>query len=171
VRIGTKSLSPTDTTFVDLGDSIERRDLSKFSTLGAYVVVGGLIGGALADRVVVTGAVVTANSPEDTTADVSAGKIYSEEVSGEVTIAASANQAFAAAHATDERIDLVQVNVTTGAITVQAGTAHATAPTVPTAAAGTVGIATVYRHPLDDATYTTDNVIRAANITDVAPRG
>jgi hypothetical protein len=171
VRIGQKTLSPTDTTFVDLGDGTERRDLARFSTLGAYVVVGGLIGGTLADRVVVTGAQVTPNDPGDTNVDVAAGKVYSEEVSGEVTIAAVANLALAAGHATDERIDIVQVNVSTGAATKKDGTAHATAPTVPAPDAGNITLATVYRHPDDDLVRTTDDEIIAADITDVAPRG
>ena len=171
VRIGTKTLSPTDTTFIDLGDGKERRDLAKFSTLGAYIVVGGLLVGSLADRALVTGAVTTANNPADGNVDVSAGKLYSEEVSGEITIGAQANLALAAGHATDERIDLIQVNVSTGVVTKKDGTAHASAPTVPAPDAGNIALAKVYRHPDDDAIRTTDDEVIASDITDLAPRG
>jgi hypothetical protein len=159
---GSQSLKdPTKTTYVDVGNGATRRDLAHHQAIGAVVVVGPLTN-STSTNVVVSGGQVTAQGTPDQTVAVAASELRNRDTGAYVTGAASPTLSATAAHATLARIDLVQVNTTTGAVTYKAGTAAAT-PAAPAADAGTIVLAQVAR-------AANDNTISTGDITDVRPR-
>ena len=161
VRIGTQTAVPTATIYVDIDDIPTRRDLHHHMAIGAVIVVGAASASNSA-TVVREGAVVTANGTPDQAVDVSAGELYNRSTGAYTSVALVADLAATAAHATLTRIDIVQVNTTTGVATYKAGTASAT-PVAATADAGNIVLARIAR-------AATDNTIATADITDVRPR-
>jgi hypothetical protein len=161
LRIGNQKITATATHYVDISNGNTRKDLTSHSAIGAYVVVGPL-SATNSNSVVREGAVVTANGTPDQAVDVSAGELLNRSTGVYVTVAAVADLAATAAHATLARIDIVQVHVTTGVASYKAGTAAAT-PVAATPDASNIVVATVAR-------AATDNTIATADITDVRPR-
>lgn len=162
VRIGLQKISATTTAYVDISDVSIRKEFTYHSAIGAVYPVGP-VSSTNSEAVVVTGASVTANGTPDQAVDVAAGELYNRTLGKYVSVALVDNLAATAAHATLARLDIVQVNISTGVATYKAGTAAAS-PVVATADAGNVVLATVAR-------AATDNTIASGDITDVRPRG
>jgi hypothetical protein len=121
IRIGRTSggaamVANNKTRVIDLDDGVTRRELAHHAAIGQVAVVGD------APYAVQSG-VVTTNGTT-TTVTVSAGVLLLP-TGGTRAVAGVTNQAITAADATNPRIDLVLVNLATGAITLQAGTAAA----------------------------------------------
>lgn len=161
IRVGTQKLSHDTTKYIDISDGATRRDLAHHISIGGVVVVGP-VSANNSETVVVSGAVVTAQGTPDQTVDVSASELRNRSTGAYVTGAASDNLAATAAHATLARIDIVQVNTTTGVASYKAGTAAAS-PSAPSPDAGNIAVARVAR-------AANDNTIAAGDITDVRPR-
>lgn len=161
VRIGKKSISSEATTYVDLGSGTERRDLARFSAIGALYPVGSITS-TDSEVVVIEGGEVTAQGAPDQTVDISAGELRDRSTGEYLSFAASDNEAADAADADDPRVDIVQIDVTDGTISYKAGTAAAD-PVAPDADADNVVLAEIDR-------AANDNTIADADITDVRPR-
>lgn len=152
VRVGTGMLTSRATRVIDLDSGANRRDLSKHSAIGQFIVVGE------EDLAVATGVVVSNGTT--TTYSVSVGTLLRADGTT-VAVTAVSNQAITAADVTNPRIDLVTVTPA-GAIVYLAGTAAAT-PVVPAPAAGNTVLA---RLAVAANAATPAGVV----ITDVAPR-
>lgn len=140
IRVGGGSLTSAATRVVDLDDGASRRDLAHHSAIGQYVVVGD------ADAAVKTGVVVSNGTT--TTYSVSAGTVVAQANADQnrpeatLTVNAVSNQAITAPDGSNPRIDLVHVDLTSGAIGYTAGTAGAT-PAKPATPANKLLLATL----------------------------
>lgn len=152
VRVGTGMLTSKVTRVLDLDSGTARRDLSKHSAIGQFIVVGE------EDLAVATGVVVSNGTT--TTYSVSAGTLLRGD-GVTVTVNAVSNQAITAPDGSNPRIDLVSVTPA-GAIVYSAGTAAAS-PVVPAPAAGNTVLARL-------AVATSATTPAGVVITDVAPR-
>lgn len=153
VRVGSGMLTSSATRVVDLDSGTNRRDLSKHSAIGQFIVVGE------EDLAVATGVVVTNGTT--TTYSVSAGTLLRQD-GQTVTVAAQTNTALGTApDATNPRIDVVSVTPA-GAVAYTAGVAAAT-PVAPAPPAGNTPVA---RLRVANGATTPAGVV----ITDVAPR-
>lgn len=163
VRVGNQKLTVDTTTYVDISDGNVRKALAHHSTLGQYIVVGGLTANN-SDFYVETGAVVDqGSSASDLIVGVSAGDLVNRATGARVNVAATTTAAtLAAADTTNGRIDLVVADGSTGAVTAVTGTPAAT-PVAPTTPAGKVPLATV------TVAANATGVANAA-ITDVRPK-
>ena len=161
VRIGNATVTPTTTTYVDISDGNARRELANHSSIGAVFAVGPLTA-TNSDAVVHSGTTVTANGSPDQAVDVAAGELRIRSTGTYVTVAAVADLAATAAHASLARIDIVQVHTGTGVATYKEGTASAT-PAAPSPDASNIVIARIAR-------AANDNTIATADITNAQPR-
>lgn len=117
VRVGNGMLRSTATRVLDLDNAVSRRDLSKHSAIGQFVVVGDVEAAVASGAVSTNGTTITVST--------SAGTLLREDGST-VAIGAQTNQALAAVpDTTNPRIDIVVANNGTGAVTQVAGTAAA----------------------------------------------
>lgn len=132
IRVGGAVLSNTTTRVVDLDSGTARRDLAHHSAIGQYIVVGDTPGA------IATG--VVASSGTTLSYSVTAGTLLVEGA-GTITVNAVSNVALTAADATNPRIDLIQVDMQSGAISKKDGTAAAT-PFAPVVDDGKLPIAT-----------------------------
>jgi hypothetical protein len=133
--------------------------LTRITHTDIDILVSALSGAAK----VIAGCTVTAQGTPDGTVAVAAGAVAGSGVTvavsaGNVNVLSGAGST--AAHATLDRIDLIHVDVSTGAKAVTAGTAAAAATVLPPLVpAGKVGIAFVYV-PATDTTIQTDQVVQ-----------
>lgn len=150
------------TTYVDLADGQSKKDLQHHQAIGAVIVVGSL--SASNANVIVTNGVTTDEgaSNADMIVRTYAGDLLVRDTGARVSVAQT-DTTLSAADATNPRIDIIQVNYTTGAVTKKNGTAAAS-PTAPTADAGNIAVAQI-SVPANDTAITTNQV------TDVRPRG
>lgn len=161
IRINGQKVVPGTTFYVDISAAGVAKELAYHSAIGQVYPVGPLTA-TNAPVVVREGVLVTPQGSPDQTVDVSAGELYNRAAGTYVSVALVDNLAATAAHATLARIDIVQVNTTTGVATYKAGTAAAS-PVAPSADASNIVVATVAR-------AATDNTVAAADITDVRTR-
>lgn len=161
VRIDGQKILPTATTYVDISIGTVRKSVGYHSAIGAVYPVGSLTA-SNASVVFTNGVVVTAQGTPDQTVAVSAGELRDRTTGVYVAVAAVSALAASAAHATLARIDIVQVNTTTGVATYKAGTAAAS-PVAPAPDASNIVVANVGR-------AATDNTISTSDITDLRPR-
>lgn len=141
IRIGTQTVSPTATSYVDISDGKVRRDLNHHQAIGSVIVVGSLTANN-SDSVVVTGGAVTNGT--GLTVNVSAGELRKRSDGTNVAGAAATNFALTAAHATLDRTDLIHWDDTSGAVGKTDGaTAAAGTSVAPATPAGKVPLATV----------------------------
>lgn len=131
-KVGTTKPSATTTTYVDLGDGEQRRDLAHHATLGAIFPVGPLTN-SNANVVVTTGAGFTAGNALNNST-VAAGELKDRTTALYTAIVANSGVTFTANASGNPRIDLVVVDNVTGVVSVVAGTAAAT-PVAPSAGA------------------------------------
>lgn len=155
VRIGGTKVKTDTTTYVDLGDGKSRRELGNHTALGAVIVVG-TISNTNADVVVVFGV----NTDEGAANNDMVVRTYAGEIrnraTGTVIAVVLSDTTLATAHATLDRIDLVVVDSTSGAVTKVDGTAAAS-PVAPATPAGKTAIASV-SVPANDTAITTNQV-------------
>lgn len=152
VRVGSKIITSSATTVINLDDGPTRRDVSKHSAIGALFVVG--------DALAAFSSGVVASAGTTLSFSVSAGVLARED--GNVTVAGVSNSALTAADATNPRIDLIVVDAVTGATSKVDGTAAAS-PVAPVTPSGKIPVATVRVAALA-------TTAAGTTYTDVAPR-
>ena len=146
---------------VDLGATSEPgtpvwKEVAYHASIGQVLAYGPIVNNLF----VVSGLYTTADGT-DLILSVSPGTIRNS-TSGAVVVAPAVQTVTVVADGTNPRIDLVQVNTTTGVVTFVAGT-PAVSPVAPVAAAGNVGLALV-------AIAAGATSVSQSNVTDVAPR-
>jgi hypothetical protein len=162
VRIGSQQITPNATYYVDISDGPTKRDLAHHSTLGSYIVVGP-VSQDTGDVVVNWGVQTTQGANgTDLVITTEAGELRNRDT-GDYVDVDSTDITLSAADATNPRIDIVQVNTTTGAVAKKNGTAAAT-PAAPAPDASNIVVAEVLL-PANDTAVTT------SQITDRRPRG
>jgi hypothetical protein len=150
----------------DLDDPVTRRELGRHIAIGQAFVVG--------DRAPANTAVTVVNSINDLIVTFTGGKQNPGTVdvkAGTLLLAAGTTQAVAAvsalalgaAHATQPRIDIVQVNETNGVVSVKAGTQRPTGPAAPAADASNVALYEVTRPPANSSRPVTLRDVRPLN--------
>jgi hypothetical protein len=154
VRIGDTKVTNATTVAIDIDSTKIRRDFQHYQALGSLVVVGSA-SPTVGDAVTSGAAVDQGVSATDLALAVSAGTLRKASDGSTVAIAA-ATPSVGAADGTNPRIDNVIVDTTTGAATVQGGTAAAV-PAAPAVAAGKVKIAEVLV-PANDTAITNDQI-------------
>lgn len=162
VRVGGQKILPGATYYVDIADGKTRRELQRHSTLGSYIVVGPVSQDS-GDVVVSWGAQTTqGSSGADLVITVENGELRNR-TSGDYVDIDQTDLTISAADATNPRIDLVQVDASSGAVSKKDGTAAVT-PAAPAPDSGNIAIANV-SVPANDTAITTNQ------ITDRRPRG
>ena len=163
-RVNKLPVTSWTTQTFDLDDPTTRRELGRHIAIGNAFVVGDRAPANTATPVVqnVNDLIVTFTGGKQNpgTVDVKAGTIVRADGNTQA-VAAVAALALGAAHATLPRIDIVQADSTTGAVTVLAGTARATGPAAPAAAANNIALYEVTRPP--------QNSTRPVTLRDVRP--
>ncbi len=155
VRIGKQRVTPTATTFVDISDALQRKELAYHSAIGAVIPVGPL-SASNADVVVNSGAYTDEGAANnDLIVRTYAGTLRNRQTGATVSVTQT-DTTLSAADATNPRIDLIQVDATTGAVTKKTGTAAAS-PVAPTPDAGTIVVAQV-SVPANDTAITTNQI-------------
>lgn len=161
VRIGTPGKqvpqAPGASVYVDLGDGNSRRDLQRHQAIGALIVVGTLTTTNV-DPVVTNGGLVSAGA--GLTVNVTAGDLKNRSTGAVVNGAAATNAVIAANASGNPRIDLVNWDNVSGAVSVVTGT-PAASPTIPATPAGKTTLATV---------AVANGAAAPGAITDVRPR-
>jgi hypothetical protein len=166
--LGTETTYPPNNisgpTYIDVGVTVEGgnpvwKELASHISIGQLVVVGPLVSSLTA----IEGLFSTADG-SDLVITVSPGVITNLlAASGAPAVTSGGGTVtLAAASSSHPRIDLVEVNLTTGVVSKVNGTAAAT-PVAPAATSGNVGIANVL-------VGTSVTLVTQANVTDVAPR-
>jgi len=160
-RVGTQKVVAGAVTWVNIADGKERRDLAHHSALGSYIVVGPV--SASSDDVVVDWGLQTTqgSSGSDMVITTEPGELLNRTDQTRVDVD-STDLTIATADATNPRIDLVQVNTSTGVVSKKNGTAAAT-PAAPAPDTDNIAIANV-SVPANDTAITTNQ------ITDRRPR-
>jgi hypothetical protein len=153
----------TGPTYIDLGATVEGgnpvyKELASHISVGQLVVVGPL--SATNSPYSVSGLLTTADG-SDLVLTVSAGTIKTKNT-GVTVVSVGGTTTLSAASGAHPRIDLITVNLTTGAISHVTGTA-AVSPVAPAATTGTLGIA-------DILVPTSATDVTQSDVTDVAPR-
>lgn len=162
VRIGGQKITPDATYYVNIGDGATKRDLARHSTLGSYIVVGP-VSQDTGDVVVAWGVQTTQGaSAADMVITVEDGELRNRDT-GDFVDVNQTDLTISAADATNPREDIVQVHVTSGAVTKKDGTPAAT-PSAPAPDADNIIVAQV-NVPAND------TAIGNAQITDRRPRG
>lgn len=161
VRIDSQKISATTTAYIDISKVSVRREFAQHSAVGAVFPVGPLTS-SNANQVVVGATVDEGSNAADMVVQVNPGYIRDRSTSAVVIQIKASTLTITAADATNPRIDVIQVNTTTGVVTKVDGTAAAS-PSAPAVTAGNVAIAQV-TVPANDTAITTDQ------IADVAPR-
>lgn len=126
--IGSKTITPNKTTYVNVDGGRSLRDLARHTTLGSFLQVGpsffqgddGTVDGGGVVKVQATGLIVDISAVRWT----NAAKVSGNAAVGTATVTT--------ADATNPRIDVVVVDTTSGAFSVIAGTATANAAIAPT---------------------------------------
>jgi hypothetical protein len=164
---GITEYAPNDKTgpvYVDMGANYDGRDpvwkeVAYHASIGQLMIAGPMV----SSLTYVEGSFATADG-SDLVITVSGGLVGSlTAASGTPAVTSgSSTHTLAAASGTNPRIDLLQVNTTTGAVTVVEGT-PATSPVAPAATTGNVAIQNVL-------VPTSATALTQADVTDVAPR-
>lgn len=161
VRIGRQKISPTATSYIDVSDAAVRKEFSYHSAIGSVFAVGPLTDNN-SDVIVHWGAATDEGADNsDLIVHTGAGELYVRSTGTYVDVAAT-DSTLSAAHGTLVRIDIIQVNTTTGVVTKKNGTAAAS-PVAATPDAGNIAIASIN-------VPATDTAITNNQITDVRPR-
>lgn len=162
VRIGGQTIGTVHNYYVDINDGKTRKDLQTHSAIGAIIVTGP-VSATSGDVVVTSGAVTNqGTSATDMIVTTLDGTLRNRDTGAQITVN-STNTTIATADATNPRIDLIQVNTTSGAVSGKTGTAAAS-PAAPAPDNGNIAIAQV-------AVAANTTAITNANITDRRPLG
>lgn len=163
-RVGGLPITSWTTQTFDLDDPTTRRELGHHIAIGQAFIVGDRAPVATAATVVqgINQGIVTFTGGKQNpgTVDVKAATLVHADGTTQAVAAVSA-LALGAAHATLPRIDIVQVDDTTGVVSVKAGTARATGPAAPAPDANNVALYEVTRPPA--------NSTRPVTLRDVRP--
>lgn len=161
VRIDGQVVLPTATTYVDVSKGSVRRELAQHHSLAQIYPVGGLTS-SNADVVVAWGVDADEGAANnDMVVRAYKGELRSRSTGAYVAVAQT-DVTLSAADVTNPRIDILQVNTTTGVVTKKNGTAAAT-PAAPAPDASNI---TLYEIsvPANDTAITTNQ------FTDKRPR-
>lgn len=151
-------------TYIDLGAEVEGgqptwKELAEHISIGQLVVVGGL--SASNAPVVVQSGVISTADGSDLVITTSQG-LLKNRTTGATVIVLNTALTLSAASGSYPRIDIIQVNTTTGVLTKVTGTA-AISPVAPAPSTGNVAIAQI-------AVATSATSVSQTDVTDVAPR-
>jgi hypothetical protein len=141
IRIGGVRVTPTETAYVDISTAQSRKELNYHSSIGAIVVVGAL---STTNSIAVITQGATTNqgsSATDLIVNTEPGTVKNRNNGVAVSILLT-ETTIATADATNPRLDLIQVNYTTGAVTKVTGTAAAS-PVLKAPEAGNLALAQV----------------------------
>lgn len=141
IRIANVRVTTTETAYVDISTAQSRKELAYHSSIGAIVVVGAL--SPTNSLAVVTQGATTnqGSSAADLIVNTEPGTVKNRN-NGVAVSVLLAETTLATADATNPRLDLIQVNYTTGAVTKVTGTAAAT-PVLKAPEAGNIALAQI----------------------------
>jgi hypothetical protein len=165
-RVNKLPVSAWVTQTFDLDDPLTRRQLGRHIAIGNAFVVGSRSPVTAAGPIVqnINDLIVTFTGGKQNpgTVDVRAGTVVLANATTQAVAAVSA-LALGAADATNPRIDIIQVDSTTGTVTVKAGTARATGPAAPAPDANNIALYEVTRPPTGSTRPVTLRDVRPLN--------
>ena len=143
VRIGGQRVTATATTFVDISNATQRKELGYHSAIGAVYPVGPLTA-SNADVAVDFGASVNeGSSATDLKLSITGGQLRNRQTGAITEVAAGTDSiTLSAADGTKDRIDIVQIKTADGTVSKKDGTAAAT-PAAPSPDTGNIAVAQV----------------------------
>lgn len=149
VRIGGQKVSPTATSYVDVTDSVQRKELGYHSAVGAVYVVGSLKSSDESFAVWSGCTIDQGSSGSDKILGIAAGELRLDDGTYVTVGATTSAITLDAADASKDRIDIVTID-DAGTVGKVKGTA-ATSPVQPDTPAGQILLAVVTRAANDDA--------------------
>lgn len=141
IRIGKQRVTGTETTFVDISTASARKELAYHSSIGQLIQVNGLTN---TNAPVVVQSGVTTNqgaSAADLVVNTEPGIVRNRSTGAAISVSLT-ETTLSTADATNPRIDLIQVNYTTGVVSKVTGT-PAASPVVKAAEEGNIAVANI----------------------------